>query len=124
MTLKRVINTVVTITALLVISAVLIIGITYFGEFLQYLNPYKPVSITARIFDIVVTILSFVMFVALLAAVSYIPTVISDGHGLLWRRVDSGDVLLNPDRSIFKKFYKTDFVWRWDPMFNNRILIG
>ncbi len=42
------------------------------------------------------------------------------GGGLLWRRLDKGDVLRNADGSVFKEFKEMEFIGWFNPMLRGR----
>lgn len=44
------------------------------------------------------------------------------GQGLLCRRVEKDEFLINVDKTVYKTFKKTEHFWRWDSIFIDRKL--
>lgn len=127
--MKRMINTVVSVPVTIFTCCVLIVGSAFIAHWMDSLD--STFSVVGVIGNIKVAATLFIcailccgMFVgAVFIVLIYLIPFIISGDGLIWRRVDAGDFLQNPDGSTFKKFDKIDFIWRWNAIFFRRKLM-
>lgn len=126
---KRLINALVSILTMILTIAVLVIGVVYLrfqlGYFAETFRPIGPDEMIVMAATLVIGVLvCFVMFIGAVGAGVYIVAILGTGEGLLLRRIEKNEFLLNPDGSVFKRFEETEFIWRWDKMFSGRRLIS
>lgn len=118
---KRCIDTIVTGYALLIVCLSLINVYTFIYKQADALRQ-TGINLTESLIMIPMDLGSLAaLFGALVSALAILYVFIS-GNGLLYRRVDEGDTLLDEDRNIVHTFTKRDLVPRFSPMFRARKL--